>query len=196
MNSNNNNSQNNTPQSKTSGKSLNKMIYATLFAALIGICSQIIIPLPFIPINMALFAVFMSGICLGPIYGALSVIIYCLLGLVGVPVFAGFNGGIHHLIGITGGFIIGYIFTAFITGLLICTKKSGTKPTPFRKLRPIIAMSLGLLSCYTIGTLWFMFVTDYSIKATLIYCVLPFIPGDIVKIALALVLARKLRSFY
>ena len=178
----------NISQENTSRKSLNKMIFATLFSALIGICSQIIIPLPLIPINMALFAVFMSGICLGPIYGSMSVVIYCLLGLIGAPVFAGFNGGAHHLIGITGGFIIGYIFTAFITGLLSVNKKS--------KPRLILSMSIGLLACYTIGLLWFIYLTDYSIKSSLVYCVLPFIPGDIVKIGLALVLSKKLRAFY
>ena len=176
-----------TSQHNTSHKSLGKMIFTTLFSALIGICSQIIIPLPLVPINMALFAVFMSGICLGPFYGSMSVIIYCLLGLIGAPIFAGFNGGAHHLIGITGGFIIGYILTAFITGLLSYKNKK-SKP------RLILAMSFGLLACYIIGLLWFVFLTDYSIKSAFIYCVLPFIPGDIFKIALALVLSKKLRA--
>lgn len=166
--------------------SLTKMLYSTLFAALIGICSQIIIPLPFIPINMALFSVFLAGTLLGPVYGSLSVIIYCLLGVVGAPVFAGFRGGVSHLVGMTGGFIVGYIFTAFITGLF--TRKQKNKP------RLAIAMSLGLFICYTTGSLWFMFVTDYSIKSTIIYSILPFIIGDVIKIILAIILTLRLKK--
>ncbi|MBQ3061676.1 MAG: biotin transporter BioY [Lachnospiraceae bacterium] len=165
---------------------LNKLLHSTLFAALISICSQIIIPLPFIPINMALFGVFLAGSLLGPVYGSLSVIIYCLLGLVGAPVFAGFRGGLSHLVGMTGGFIAGYIFTALVTGFL--TRKKKSKP------RLAIAMSLGLLICYIIGSLWFMFVTGNNWGSTLIYCVFPFIIGDIIKIILAIILTLRLKQ--
>lgn len=165
---------------------LTKMLYSTLFAALIGIMSQIIIPLPFIPINMALFGVFLAGALLGPVHGSLSIIIYCLLGVVGAPIFAGFRGGVSHLLGMTGGFIVGYIFTAFITGLF--TRKQKSKP------RLAIATSIGLLMCYATGSLWFMFVTDYNLKSTIIYCIAPFIIGDVIKIVLAIMLVSRLKK--
>ena len=90
-----------------------------LFTALVAVCSQITIPLPLIPINLALFAVYLAGALLGPWRGALSLLVYLLLAAVGVPVMAGFRGGLGNLVGNTGGYVVGYIFAAFLTGLLV-----------------------------------------------------------------------------
>ena len=84
-----------------------KITMCALFAALTAICSQIQIPLPQIPINLALFSVCMAGAVLGAGYGSLSIIVYVLLGAVGVPVFAGFKGGFATITGPTGGYIVG-----------------------------------------------------------------------------------------
>lgn len=89
-----------------------------IFTALVAVCSQITIPLPIIPINLALFAVYLAGALLGPWRGALSLVVYLLLAAVGVPVMAGFRGGLGNLVGNTGGYVVGYIFAAFFTGLL------------------------------------------------------------------------------
>ena len=94
------------------------LVLCALMAALTAICSQIQIPLPMVPINLALFAVHLSGALLGWKYGALSMVVYALLGVIGVPVFAGFGSGPAVLFGKTGGYILGYILCALIVGAL------------------------------------------------------------------------------
>ena len=159
---------------------------SSLFVALTAICSQIQIPLPMVPINLALFAIYLAGTILGPKYGTLSIIAYVLLGGIGAPIFAGFTGGFSYIVGATGGYIVGYIFTALIVGLI--TKKFG-----YRWWTLVIAMVLGLAVCYILGTIWFMYVTSNSLAVSLSYCVIPFLPGDVVKIMLAAVLTLRLR---
>lgn len=94
------------------------LVMAALFAALTAVCSQIQIPLPMVPINLALFAVHLAGALLGAKWGALSITAYALLGVVGAPVFAGFSSGPAVLFGKTGGYILGYILCALLVGLL------------------------------------------------------------------------------
>ncbi|MDO5422992.1 MAG: biotin transporter BioY [Eubacteriales bacterium] len=159
---------------------------SALFAALTAACSQIQIPLPMVPINLALFSVHLSALLLGKKYGALSQAIYILLAAVGVPVMAGFTGGLGILMGKTGGYAIGYILSAFLTGL-ICEKWG----TEFWKM--CIAAVVGCAACYVLGTIWFMVVTGLDLGTSLAYCVLPFLPGDAVKIVLAGALAVRLR---
>lgn len=163
-----------------------KITLVALFTALTAICSQIIIPLPMIPINLATFAVFLSGAVLGSKLSSLSMLCYMLLGTIGAPVFTGLKGGIGVLLGSTGGYIIGYIFCAFTIGLL--AEKWGTK---FWQL--VLSMALGLFCCYFFGTAWFMILTKNTLSQSLIYCVYPFLLGDAVKIALASFVAIKLR---
>lgn len=157
-----------------------------LFAALTAVCSQIQIPLPMVPINLALFSVHLSALLLGSRFGALSQAVYILLAAVGVPVMAGLTGGLGSLLGKTGGYAIGYILSAFLTGL-ICEKWG------FAFWKMCIAAVVGCAGCYILGTIWFMTVTGLDLATSLAYCVLPFLPGDAVKILLAGVLAVRLR---
>ena len=163
------------------------LVAAALFTALTAVCSQLQIPLPMIPINLALFAVYLSGAILGAKWGALSMIAYALLGAIGVPVFVGFGSGPATLFGRTGGYILGYIFAAGIVGLL--SRRWGMT---FGRL--CAAMLLGMLTCYLFGTIWFMSLTGMSLVTSLSYCVFPFLPGDAVKIALAALMAVRLRK--
>ena len=164
---------------------LRRWLLCALFAALTAICSQIQIPLPMVPINLALFAVHLCGALLGPRDGTLSLALYICLGAIGVPVFTGFAGGLGVLLGKTGGYAVGYILCAAIVGLL------------YRKWRSFplqcMAMALGALACYAFGTIWFMAVTQLDLWTSLAYCVWPFLPGDVVKILLAAWMARRLR---
>ena len=164
-----------------------KLVLAALFAALTAVCSQLQIPLPMIPINLALFAVYLSGATLGAKWGALSMAAYALLGAAGVPVFVGFASGPAALFGKTGGYILGYIAASAITGALAWRWGAS-----FARL--CAAMLLGMSACYLLGTAWFMALTGMSLTASLSYCVLPFLPGDAVKIALAAFLALRLRA--
>ena len=96
---------------------LHKMVGCALFAALTAVCSQLAIPMPWgVPINLALFAVYMAGTMLGPVWGAASQLVYLLLAAVGVPVMAGMQGGPAVLLGKTGGYAIGYLLAALIAG--------------------------------------------------------------------------------
>ena len=164
-----------------------QLVLAALFAALTAVCSQIQIPLPMIPINLALFAVHLCGALLGAKWGALSMAVYALLGAVGVPVFAGFGSGPAVLFGKTGGYIIGYILCAAIVGLL-----SHRLGFTFPKL--CLSMVIGVAVYYVFGTAWFMVISGLNLATSLSYCVLPFLPGDAVKILLAAFLALRLRK--
>lgn len=162
---------------------IHQLLLSGLFAALTAICSWLNIMLFFtpVPINMALLAPYLSGLLLGSRYAVLSQIIYVLMGVIGIPVFAGFTAGLGVIIGPTGGFIAGYIICAAVCGLPL--RKKGTK-------HRILLMLAGLMSCYAFGLIWFMYVTESSLWAGLMSCVLPFLPGDAVKIAVAALLAK------
>lgn len=160
-----------------------------IFAAVTGIAAGISIPLPFtpVPISLATFGVLLAGSLLGAKYGSISMVVYILLGAVGVPVFSGYTAGIGKLMGPTGGYIAGYIFMAMVVGFLI-QKYGGGSSIPAN----ILAMVLGTLVCYTLGTAWFMYVTHTGLVAALTMCILPFLIGDAVKILVSALLCKKL----
>lgn len=189
--------------SKTTVDTTYMLTLTALFAAILAAASWISVPLPFtpIPVNLATLAVTLTGALLGWRYGSLSVIIYILLGACGVPVFAGFTGGLGHIAGPTGGYIIGYITSAFISGLIVelfYNRKSSAESESSVRSRNILAVAaasvLGTASCYTIGTIWFMILTGSSLYSSLAMCVVPFIPGDLLKTAAAVILVPALRK--
>ncbi len=187
---------------------LTDMILIGLFAALIAVCAQIQIPAA-VPFTLQTFAIFLAVGLLGGKRGTVSVVIYILLGIVGLPVFAGFKGGIAALLGTTGGYIIGFIFSALLMWAMekpvssLFGKETGadSKKNIFRKMAgPAISMILGLIVCYIFGTAWFVIVytntkEPIGILTALGWCVFPFIIPDLIKIALALVLTLRLRKF-
>lgn len=162
-----------------------------LFAALTAVCAWIAVPAP-VPFTLQTFAVFLTAGLLGGRRGALSVLTYILLGAVGLPVFAHFTGGIGVLLGNTGGYILGFIGLTLTMWLI--TRAWGDT------LRVLgIAMAAGLLVCYALGTAWFMLVYTRTtgpigLANVLTACVLPFVVPDVVKIALALLLIRRLKK--
>lgn len=165
------------------------MVQIALFAAIIAICSWIQIPLT-VPFTLQTFAVFCTLGILGGKNGTISVLLYIILGAVGVPVFAGFSGGVGVLLGTTGGYIIGFLFTALLYWVI--THFFGNKLPVM-----ILAMALGLVVCYAFGTAWFMLVYARTTGAVglmtaLGWCVFPFILPDCVKIALAILLAKRI----
>lgn len=168
------------------------LAYIGMFVALIAICSWISIPTT-VPFTLQTFGVFAAAAILGMGRGTLTVIIYIILGAVGCPVFAGFQGGLGALLGTTGGYIIGFFFTALITGGIM---KAFGKSIPVM----FIAMVLGLAACYAFGTVWFIYVytntkSAVSIATALSWCVIPFIVPDLCKIALAIVLEKRVGRF-
>ena len=167
-----------------------KIILCALFAALTSVLSQISIPLPFtpVPINLATVSVFMAGGLLGAKEGAISQVIYVIIGAIGVPVFANFTAGLGIVVGPTGGYIAGYIVSAIIVGIIV--KKLGDNMYSY-----IVAMSVGILGCYFIGTAWFMYLTKSELIEALLMCVVPFLVGDILKIILSAFLVKKLKKY-
>ena len=160
-------------------------------AGQIAICSWISIPMT-VPFTLQTFGVIMAVGVLGGKRGSLAVLVYILLGAIGVPVFAGFSGGFGILLNNTGGYIIGFLFSAL--AMWAIESLWGKKPVV-----QIISMVVGLLVCYAMGTIWFMVVYTRTTGAVglgtvLGWCVIPFIIPDLVKIALAFVLSRRVRK--
>jgi biotin transport system substrate-specific component len=166
-----------------------KLILCALFAALTAVCSMISIPLPFtpVPINLATLSVFLAGGLLGSRDGAISQAVYVVLGAVGLPVFHSFTGGVGILTGPTGGYIIGYIAAAWLTGLLIEKLRQGF-------WKNIVSMIAGLAACYVLGTAWFMYITSTGLAAALMMCVVPFLIGDALKILAGSLLVARLHK--
>ena len=160
------------------------MVYIAVFAVLIAICSWISIPTT-VPFTLQTFAVFLTVGVLGGKRGSMAVLIYILLGAIGIPVFAGFSGGLVTLLGNTGGYIIGFLFSALVMWLM--EKLLGKKTWVLA-----VSMVLGLVVCYAVGTVWFMVVYTQKIATVLSLCVIPFIIPDLIKIALALGLSKRL----
>lgn len=168
-----------------------KTAMCALFAALTAVFSQIAIPIGPVPINLATLAVFCAGALLGPSLGALSLAIYVIIGAAGAPVFSLFRGGIGILTGPTGGYIVGYIPAAFIVGLLIEKLNKSKKIYIYPA-----AMLCGMLTYFILGTAWFMFSTGTGFLGALMVCVVPFLPGDFLKIAVATMLAKRLSHVF
>lgn len=163
------------------------MVYIGLFAVVMAICSWISIP-TVVPFTLQTFAVFLAVGVLGGKRGSMAVLVYILLGAVGIPVFAGFQGGIGAILGNTGGYIIGFIFSALLMWGM--EKVLGKKTWVLA-----LSMVLGLIVCYAFGTVWFMEVYAKNTGAVglatvLSWCVIPFMIPDLIKIALALLLSR------
>ncbi len=160
-----------------------------MFVAVMAICSWISIPMT-IPFTLQTFGVFMTMGVLGGKRGTLAVLVYLISGAVGVPVFAGFSGGIGYLLGSTGGFLIGFLFSAVVMWMMELL--SGNKGRV-----SALSMVVGLLVCYTFGTIWFMVVYaknagTIGVWTALTWCVLPYLIPDIIKIFLAFCMCRKI----
>lgn len=155
------------------------MVLCSLFAALISVCAWISIPVTDIAFTLQTLGIFLSLGLLGGKRGCASVMIYLLLGAVGLPVFSGFQGGIGALAGITGGYLWGFLFAAFAYRLL---ERIGKLP----------AMIAGQLVCYLCGSLWFYLYAGGGLWLIAARCVLPYLFPDAVKIALAYILSRRL----
>lgn len=165
-------------------KPIYKLTLSAMFTALITLCSWISVPTE-VPFTLQTMGVFLAAGLLEWKYSILSVTVYLLLGLVGVPVYAGFTSGAGILFGITGGYFMGFIFTALVIGLI--TKKFGKS---FVVL--VVSIVLGLGVCYAFGTLWFMFSTGSDVVSALMLCVVPYLLFDGVKIAVSVILVNRL----
>ena len=170
----------------TSALRATDIAYIGLFVAAMAICSWISIPLV-VPFTLQTFAVFLAAGLLGGKRSTIAVCAYIFLGAVGAPVFSGFSGGPGALLGQSGGYIIGFIFTALI--MWGVTKVLGEKLWVLA-----LSMVLGLIACYAFGTLWLAWQMHLTPAAALGIGVIPYLPGDAVKIILAAAVGPKLRG--
>lgn len=145
------------------------------------------IPVSPVPISLGTLAIYFVVSILGMKYGTVSVAVYILLGLVGLPVFSNFTGGAGKLFGPTGGYIIGYLFMALICGFFI-DKWSD------HLLLNFLGMVLGTAVCYLFGTVWLAVQASMTFSQALAAGVLPFIPADLVKLILAMLIGRQVRK--
>ena len=181
----------NSKSKRKNGLKTADLAYIAICAALIAICSWISIP-TVVPFTLQTFAVFVTLELIGGRRGTLSILTYILLAAIGAPVLAGFTGGLNGVLGMTGGYIIGFVFI----GLLYWMSETllGTK-MPVR----IAVLVVGLMVCYAFGTGWFMVVYarqtgPVSLVTALGWCVFPFIIPDLIKLGLAALLSSRLRK--
>lgn len=177
---------NTTAKNRLSTKDLTRI---AIFAALMAICSWITIPAT-VPFTLQTMGVFLAVGILGGRRGTLAIVVWVLLGAIGMPVFAGFSGGLG---GTASGYIVGFVFSALIMWAIehFCGKSL-----------PVLAVSmvLGLIVCYAFGTAWFYFAYTsangaVTLMSVLGWCVFPFIIPDLLKIACALLLTARLRKY-
>lgn len=168
--------------------SLRGMVYASLFGALTALGAYIIIPLPPVPITLQTLFMGLAGALLGGRLAALSQTVYILLGIIGLPVFAGGKAGFGVLFGPTGGYLIGFVAAAFVIGKLAALKE---RPGFAWLCFSLIA---GTAVLYTLGVLQLSLVARLTPLKALAVGVLPFLPGDALKIILTVIVALKLRD--
>ena len=164
------------------------MTLIAVMAALICIAGPLTIPVGPIPLSLATFAVYLAGSVLGRKKGTIAVGLYLLIGIIGVPVFSGFSGGFQKIAGVTGGYLIGYLPCAYLSG--VGAEKRDSMGWWFHTLM----MVAGTVLLYTIGTVNFMLHTGNGLGAALSLCVIPFLRGDAVNVAGATLITQTLKK--
>lgn len=166
-----------------------KMSAIGLMAAVTCVLGPLTIVIPFtpIPISLVTLVIYLSAFVLGAKLATVSCLIYLLIGLAGVPVFSGFGAGAGKLFGPTGGYLIGYLFMAFITGYFV-EKFKGKWYLSFS------GMVFGTAVLYLFGTAWLAYSADMTFAAALAAGVIPFIPGDLAKIVIILIIGPVVRK--
>jgi len=167
--------------------SIYKIALIGVMTAIICIIGPFSIPIGLVPISLTNLIILITVIILGWKMGTISCLIYLLIGYVGMPVFSGFRGGPDRLFGPTGGYLIGFVFLAIISGIFI-DKFRG------KIYMYVIGMLLGTVVLYAFGTVWFAYQQNLSFHAAAVICVIPFIPLDIVKIACAVIIGPIIRK--
>lgn len=148
---------------------------------------SLVIPISPVPISLTTFAIFLTVILLGMKRGTLVYLVYLFIGFVGVPVFSAFTGGPGKLLGPTGGYLVGFVFMALIAGYFVdrFSGKMGWN---------IVGMILGSIAMYAVGTCWLAYSAGMHFEQALLAGVIPFIPGDLIKIVLAITIGFPIKK--
>jgi len=164
-----------------------KLVYASLFAALTCVGAQAQIPFVSVPVTLQTLFTLMAGAVLGPYFGALSMVVYVLLGLVGLPVFTGYRSGLGELAGPLGGYLVGFVVSAAVTGMIV---KAKNEPG---YLWICFAMAVGVVVIYACGVPWLMLSDHMPLSQAVVVGALVFVPFDVLKIILGAYATKKLR---
>ena len=166
--------------------SIRDMCIISVCTAMVVGVSQLAVPLAGgVPITLQTFAIALSGVVLGAKKGAVCAVVYVLLGAIGLPVFTGFMGGFHRLIGPTGGFIISFPFMAFVIGYYAEKNKA---------IWLVLGLAIGVVVNLSMGTLQFAFVTGNSLPVAFTMAMAPFIVVEMVKMAFVFVVGTAMRK--
>ena len=170
-----------------------RIVFTALFAALTAACGFISIPVPGTPLPIVLqnMMVVLDGLLLGPVWGTAAVVLFILSGIIGLPVFSGGTAGIARIMGPTGGFIIGYAISALVAGLIASRPAIGKKTSV---VLLAVAALCGFAVMYIPGVFHFMRTMDKTFGETMALCVLPYLPGDGIKLVLSVIMAATLRK--
>ena len=164
-----------------------------LLAALLAVCSWLTVPFGPVPFTMQTFAVFAALGLLGGRRGTVAILVYLCLGLVGLPVFSGFSGGVGQLVGPTGGYLIGFVIGGLVYWAFTARRAVGP-------VRMAVGLILALAVCYAFGTVWFLTVytgggSAGTLGGALALCVFPYLLPDAIKLALAMLLVRRVGRY-
>ncbi len=167
-------------------RSARKICQCALLAALNCVCAWIAVPLGDISITLQTFSIMLTLELLGGKWGTVTTGVYLLLGIVGMPVFSGFRGGLGAILGATGGYLLGFIPTGFVFWAITAF---------FGEKARLAAGFAGLLTCYAAGTVWYMalYLQGSGLVAVLLKCVAPYLIPDVLKIYAAFRLADSLK---
>ncbi len=165
--------------------SIQDMCVTALMAAVLCVVAPWSIPIGPISITLGSFIVYLTAILIGKWRGTLSVLLYLLLGAIGLPVFSGAAGGVAKLVGPTGGYLIGYLFTAVIVGIAADLLAKKQQNVVLSLVLLFLSLIVGTAVLYAFGTAWYMIQSGNNLATAMGYCVLPFIPLDLIKMVVA-----------
>ena len=166
---------------------IRRITYTALICAMLCVISPLSIPIGAVPISLATFGVMLGVYVAGTSTTVTACLIYLIIGAAGLPVFSGFGAGIGKLTGPTGGYLIGYLLLAAVSGIIIKLAKGN-------RLIEFAGFVIGNLLLYALGTAWLAYAASLSFKAALLAGVLPFIPGDLLKVAAAMFIGSVVKS--
>lgn len=178
---------NNTATKTNSKFTIQQIAMIAVMTAVTCVLAPLSVPIGPVPISLTNLVIYFSLFILGTKKGTISYLIYLLIGLVGIPVFSGFTSGPGKLFGPTGGYLIGFIPLALIAGYFINHFHN-------KKALSFLGMILGTAVCYALGTTWLAIQAHMGFQASLMAGVVPFLPGDFIKMILALLIAPQIRK--
>lgn len=173
-----------------------KLVICSLCCALTCVLAMFAIPIGVVPITFALVGVYISGALAGPLYGAISQILYLLLVFLGFPFTARLNGGVGVLLGPTGGYMFAYVLMAVLIGLIYKNLTKKSKSYAKKMFWFFVGAAVGTIVCYFFGTIWFCVQSKMNFLKALNICVYPFIVGDLLKIVATMIIIPRIENVF